>query len=289
MNDMKRIIYIASLGHSGSTVLDLILGGHSRFIGLGEIAPVIKVGGIQQTEIRQSLTHLSLCSCGSKLHQCPFWGEVVSRLQSHNDLTFEERYKTVLEVFDDLFGQDYIPVDSSKYIHHLKVLNTKLQLDIKVLYIIKDVRNFTISQIDNIQRKEKHRGRNHDMRRIPAYTFWWWYLKNKKMQRFFTDQKMQVLQIGYEELCLYPKLMVQRICDFLEEEVELSMLTLKNSQSHVMRGNRMRTQKDKSEIVYDHRWFFRHEWILPTFFFPNIMRYNAKEVYGNNTETIWTQ
>ena len=107
------------------------------------------------------------------------------------------------------------------------------------------------------------------------------------MQRFLIERKLHVVQIGYEELCLYPKRIIQKICDFLEEDIDPAMLTLKESQSHVMRGNRMRTQQDKSELLYDHRWFSRNEWILPAFLFPNIMKYNAKEVYKNNTETIW--
>lgn len=260
-----------------------MLGGHSRFIGLGEVARVVKSGGIQQTETRQSI-----CSCGNEIHQCPFWSNVASRLQDHEHSKFEERYEVMLDVFANLFGQDSIPVDSSKYIYNLEKLK-KLQVEIKVLHIIKDVRSFTISQLDNLSRKKANRRRPWNVKRSPAYVFWWWYSQNRKMQRFFADRKIQVFQIGYEELCLYPKLMIQRICDFLEEDMELSMLTLKDSQSHIMRGNRMRTQKDKVEISYDHRWFFRNEWIMPAFLFPNIMRYNAKEVYHNHTGAIWGQ
>jgi hypothetical protein len=280
---VKKFVFIASLRHSGSTLLDLILGGHPRFIGLGEVARVVKPDGIQQTETRGSI-----CSCGKTIHDCVFWGEVASRLRGLDNSNFAERYEVVLDVFENIFGQSYIPVDSSKYLYNLEVLK-KLDLDIKVLHVIKDVRSFTISQVDNHRRKTSDRWRYHHIKYSPAYIFWRWYSQNKKMQNFFTDQNMQVFQIGYEELCLYPKLMIQQICEFLEEDVELSMLTLKESQSHVMRGNRMRTQKDKTDISYDHRWFFRNEWIIPAFLFPHIMRYNAREVYRNHTGALWGQ
>ncbi len=275
---MKRIVYIASLTHSGSTLLDLMLGGHSRFIGLGEVARFLERS---LEESRQAT-----CSCGYKMDECLFWSKVASHFQSHNTLSFEDKYTLVLETFENVFGQNYIPVDSSKHLPPLEVLNSQLKLDIKVLYIIKDVRNFTISRIDNMNRKRKHWWRN-SFRRVPIHIFWEWYIKNIKMQRFFAEQNMQVFQIGYEELCLYPSRMLQKICDFLEEKMEPAMLTLKKSDSHVMRGNRMRYQEDKAEILYDHRWFFRNEWIIPAFLFPNIVRYNAREVYRNNTEMIW--
>jgi hypothetical protein len=109
------------------------------------------------------------------------------------------------------------------------------------------------------------------------------------MQRFFQAQNMQMFQLGYEELCLYPDQMMAIVYDFLGEERNPAMLTLQQTGSHVMRGNRMRYQKEKSQIRYDHRWFLRREWIWPALFFPNIMHYNASEVYHNNTEAIWQQ
>ncbi len=280
---MKKLVFICSMEHSGSTLLDLMLGGHSHIIGLGEIIQVIKRGPMGMGKTRQVV-----CSCGSIIDECVFWSKVASRLHADESLSFEARYRMVLDTFEEVFGHGYIPVDSSKSLAHLQVLKRNLPLDIKVLYIIKDVRNFTISQLDSLNRKQKRRWQS-PLTRTSFYTFWWWYLENKKMQRVFAEQNMQVLQIGYEELCLYPERMLQTICDFLEEEPEPSMLSLKESGSHVIRGNRMRYQKDKAEIRYDHRWFLRREWSTPAFFFPNIMKYNTREVYKNNTEGIWKQ
>jgi len=276
-------VFISSLTHSGSTLLDLILGGHSRFIGLGEIARVIMDGptGLEQT--RQLI-----CSCGNKMNECHYWGKVASHLQSDNNLSFIERYKTVLETFDDVFGPDYIPVDSSKAIDHLRHLKTCLKLKIKVLYVVRDVRSYTISQIDNIKRKEEYRKREY-IHRSPYFIFWRWYLGNKRMRHFFTEHNMEVLQIGYEELCLHPYLMAEKICDFLGEKTEPGMVNVNDSRSHVIRGNRMRRQTDKLNIKYDHRWFVRQEWKMPAALFPNIMKYNAKHVYSNKTEAIWEQ
>ena len=107
------------------------------------------------------------------------------------------------------------------------------------------------------------------------------------MQQFFQDHDLNVFQLGYEELCLYPEQMLQKICHYMEEEWDPAMLRLQQTSSHVLRGNRMRYQPEKSQIRYDHRWFLRQEWNLPAFMFPNIMHYNSREVYRNHTEAVW--
>ena len=279
---MNNLIFISSMGHSGSTLVDLLVGAHPRFIGLGEIANVIKPGPTGLELARQAV-----CSCGHTMDECVFWSQVDARLQSNGNLSFIEKYKMVFDTFEQVFGHDYIPVDSSKALAALKLLNTNLASHIRVLYILKDVRSYTVSQIDTIKRLEENFFKKYILTR-PAFHFWGWYRRNRKLQGFFSDQDMDVLQIGYEELCLYPHLMVQKISDFLDVETESSMLDIGESKSHIILGNRMRHQTDKRlDITYDHRWFFRNEWIRSAFLLPHIMRYNAREVYSNHTEMVW--
>lgn len=279
---MKKLVFIASLRHSGSTLLDLVLGGHPRFVGLGEVSQVIRPGGVQKTEKRGSI-----CSCGQQITECVFWRDVADRLRDWDNPNVSERYQAMLEIFESTFGEDAIPVDSSKYLDNLDALQS-LDVELSVLHIMKDVRSFTISQVDNARRKASSQ-KKFTLKNSPLYLFWWWYLQNRKMQRFFTERKMSVLQLGYEELCLSSQPVLERICEFLAVETTPAMLTLEHSQSHIMRGNRMRTQKDKAIISYDHRWFFRNEWIFPAFLFRNIMNFNAREVYQNHTGAKWGQ
>ena len=40
--------------------------------------------------------------------------------------------------------------------------------------------------------------------------------------------------------------------------------------------------KKRENLYYDNRWFYNHTyWLLPMILFPNIMRYNVREVYEN--------
>jgi len=66
---MPKYIYICSAGHSGSTLLDLLLGSHSCVASLGEIHQLTK-----------SLALNTICSCGSPVRSCPLWNAVVHRV-----------------------------------------------------------------------------------------------------------------------------------------------------------------------------------------------------------------
>jgi hypothetical protein len=276
----QSVVFIASLSHSGSTVLDLFMGGHSRFIGLGEIVRVLQPGpeGLEKTSHK-------LCSCNAGMDKCIFWGKVASELRNNANLDTEARYQTVLDIFEDVFGRDRIPVDSSKYIGPLRAVRDNPRVaDIRVLFIIKDVRAYTISQLENAKKQGRPL-----KEKIPAYHFLSWYFRNRRVLNFLNKEGIPYTQIGYDELCLRPNPMAQKICDFLGEKLEPSMLSLKDSHSHVIRGNRIHSQPNKRQAIsYDHRWFYRREWLGPALLFPHIMRFNAREVYNNGALKITT-
>lgn len=59
-------------GHSGSTLLDILLGSHDQIISVGEMVhfdPTSSVGN-------------NLCACGEKHSQCPYWVEVSKHFNS---------------------------------------------------------------------------------------------------------------------------------------------------------------------------------------------------------------
>jgi Sulfotransferase family len=67
-SDDVRLILIGSSSHSGSTLLDLMLGSHSAVSSAGEMN-------------RLSLfSEDRLCTCGSTVARCPYWSHVLARL-----------------------------------------------------------------------------------------------------------------------------------------------------------------------------------------------------------------
>ncbi len=68
---MTKYLYICSHRHSGSTLLDLFLGAHSKIESLGEI-----------DFLPQDLALNDPCSCGSSIRDCQVWREVIERLSA---------------------------------------------------------------------------------------------------------------------------------------------------------------------------------------------------------------
>ena len=73
---MKKWLYIAGRGHSGSTMLDCILGNADGVESVGEL-----VSGMGRYE--------ALCSCGQSFDDCPFWTGVRKRYQELSGETWD--------------------------------------------------------------------------------------------------------------------------------------------------------------------------------------------------------
>lgn len=61
-------VYVAGSGHSGSTLLDLMLGGHPKISTLGEAHLLYLCTKMSGTPYR--------CACGRHVLECPFWRKV---------------------------------------------------------------------------------------------------------------------------------------------------------------------------------------------------------------------
>lgn len=275
----RRVVFIASLGHSGSTLLDLILGSHPAVVGLGEVGRSAAPAGDGPPGEPQ------VCSCGRPAAACDFWGTVLPRLAAEPSASDRRRYEIVLDACGEIFGPDRIPVDSSKYLHWLGCLAGLDSLDLRVLFLVRDVRSFAISAIDNVDRK---RATGRDYRGTGAFAaFRRWHAENRKTARFIADSGLPCLRIGYEELCLAPDRIVPRICRFLDLPHEPGMLDFARSSSHVLRGNRMRHDGARRAMSYDPRWLVRREWMWPALLCPRIMRFNREQVYSNGLIEDW--
>ena len=279
---MKNLVYIAGLSHSGSTLLDLILGCYPEFVGLGEVARVIDRKVINERQFSSVY-----CSCGEKMLQCPVWSAVVNNLSRLPEGDFDKKYQMILDTAEKQLNNNAIVVDSSKYVNYLKPLVKNRDNNLKVIFIVKDVRNYLISQIDNLSYEKANK--KSFLKSNVYYFCYQWYLMNKQIQKYMRDQKLDVLQIGYEELCLSTEKVLNLIGEFVGVDMAMTNFDLNSSKSHSVLGNRMRTQKDKAKLLYDYRWFQRKEWQLPSLLNPHIMKYNRANVYSHNFLEMWSR
>jgi hypothetical protein len=259
-------------------------------IGLGEVHQVLResrFSGIAFTRDKQAR-----CSCGGRIDECVFWGEVARNIEKASASSYVDRYRILLDVFHRQFGEDAIPVDLSKDLGPLRALTgNDLPVRVCVVHLLKDVRAFAVSSLDRY-RKLKARGLSATkgtrgfletfVRRFLPFFFITWYRQNKRIKEALAKDGIERFQLGYEELCFAPERSLGMLCEFLGIPLEAEMLSpLKASRSHILRGNIMRHRDDRRVISYDNRWLYRNEWTLSSALFRRIMKFNAKEVYSH--------
>jgi hypothetical protein len=282
---MTDLVFVASLAHSGSTLLDLALGAHSRFVGLGEVFQLLK-GGTLPSEQGE------FCSCGETLETCSFWGSVLAELHAAGDVSVESKYRIVLNFFQERFPRT-IPLDSSKYLPAVRTLARIPGLDVKVLHLVRDVRSWSTSIADVRKRRLVREGITGmrawliGQRSRPTLLFREWYRRNRRLQAGLRETGFPILQLGYEELALAPDRMLARIHEFLGVEAE-KVESLVPSRSHAIFGNRMRLDPEKRKaITYDARWLSKTNWFVAAAIQPTILHFNSREVYCNDLATAW--
>ena len=293
----KPLVYIAGLPRVGSTLLDQILGCHPRFVGLGELYEAL----------RPDWRHLEadhwVCSCGLSIRKCPYWSRLASTIDY--DAPVLENYKIAYSILTDLLGRDVTLVDSSKSIAYLKQIISMNEFDIKIIYLIRDVRAWIVSRIDAVKKEPEYYGWNgyyiqnlikkygwkiQLMRpimpvlvKLSSYFFLLWYIQNKQNLKYLQNRGFPYLKISYDELGLVPELVFKQLATFLELKNFEVPKNFFESKSHILIGNTMGKYdpRRRTGIRYDSRWLYRTEWLIPAALFRPIMKFNTEEVYRN--------
>jgi hypothetical protein len=275
---MTKYIYIIGSGHSGSTLLDLILGTHSQIFSIGEIK-----------QFEKYIRERKLCTCGKVVTECSFWSEVRSEiLQKKRIDIFKEPEKFPLQFdsekksfFDRLRYFLVIAAAGNKTVYALVNLFTKREKQI--------VSNLLC--IYDTARKIIRKNIIVDSSKNPLVMKWLWlnspkefkiiYLvrdgrgvlasnlrKNKKLKNAITEwanthkligllfrkiSKEHYLKIKYESICQNPEREIKLICDFIGVRFEPQMLNYTSRVLHNIDGNRMRFSTS-NEIKLDEKW-----------------------------------
>lgn len=255
----QKILYIAGLGHSGSTILDLSLGSHPDIIGLGEIYTLL------DSERRKN-HYVSYCSCGRIATDCSFWEQAESVLSRSKDV--EEQYSDLLLYFQEKYGAQKVLVDSSKNSYnYLKFLNSNFEL--KVIYLTRDIRSWIYS---------RHLSTGKPLILLTLR----WYLENKKLLFSLKKMGIQAFKAGYEELSLYPEFILKAISKYAGVEYDERMLDPDKSGSHIISGNILRTDPLKrSRFIYDARWLSSTRLMLLSPVLSILSGMNKRMVYHN--------
>ena len=92
MSKKIKLIYISSNGRSGSTLLDMLIGIHSKCFTLGEFQ-VLPIDYLYNTQP---------CGCNRRVDSCDFWADIIE--QNKNIIT------EVMEIYgiEDPYPKLYI-------------------------------------------------------------------------------------------------------------------------------------------------------------------------------------
>ena len=276
-----KLISILGAGHSGSTLLDLVLGNHSKIQSVGEIS-----------HWDQYLQQKKECACGVPPQSCEFWKPIVEQwyqylasMQSDETTITDTRSRTVvgasprfryrtclgLTIFFPMYKWPHVtntllpefqqratninklydlvrkvsgkPVvcDSSKSNYRFRLLHARQPTNAKAIYLTRDGRAVAAS----------HFRRNNEAVRDGAKRWRFANIYTQKLLR--TLPRESYIHIRYEELCREPEMTLSRICNFLGYPFEEEMMQFTGKTLHNIGGNRMR-MSGLFDIQEDLKW-----------------------------------
>jgi hypothetical protein len=285
---MANCVYICSAGHSGSTLLDLLIGSHSRAASLGEI-----------TQLPKNISLNTLCSCGSKVRSCEVWQDIIHKLNNklnidiiNNPYSLNLGYFKAVTVVDKsratklhdyerklMLGINYLDLHTKKNIfmpflssinHGIKnkftlydlfadVLNVALVVDSSKNYLdATNLYKYNSSKVKVILltrdgRAVFYSGLKRGFSRSSALVAWETYYRRAVPILKDHVAKDDLLWVRYENLVSDPSNELKKICRFLNITYEESMLDFAEKVHHSTNGNNMRFAKT-SKIKLDNAW-----------------------------------
>ena len=274
------LLLIRGLGHSGSTLLDLILGAHPSVVGLGEASRVLLSSSADEFAAYQlndwSSVYNKPCTCGSMVDECELWSRFFSNWPNRRKASFEDEFSRLISPLSNQ-SIDWI-VDSYQSDERLLDLHRSVR-PVRVIHLTRDVRSWIHSEARRGVTRFG-RGRSVGWRGLQR-----WVRVNWKLEKKLRQSSLQSFRLGYEELALAPEASLKLLCDWLGIDFCWDMLRPKDSsRSHIIAGNRMRYLAGRrNRIEYDGAWLSSNGFPLrASLMAPGVASLNQRLVYSNN-------
>ena len=277
-----KVLYVAGLGRSGSTILANTLGQVEGFFSGGELNFIWK----------HALIENRLCGCGKPSQECEFWGPVfdeefgnqsealareMMRLQHagartrHIPLMLTEggrrKIRGRLGQFLNNTGRLYkavqavsgsrVIVDTSKEPAYGYALSMVPGVDLRILHLVRDPRAAAYSwakkkrQPDSDEREFMHQ-------KTPAQSAVLWDAWNAAIEVLWRQMPTKYLRLRYEDFVADPRRSFEEILKLTgEEDAELRLVgerDVKLGISHTVSGNPNRFDTGTVELRQDRAW-----------------------------------
>ena len=255
-----KVLYITSLSHSGSTLLDGLLNAHPEIISIGEVKQLgrfsrfekLRGPPVQTRRKVQSFRPGHRCTCGAEtLWTCPLWSKVSKLTEAscgHRiDQLNVENYKDVegfnrdnaalFKAVAKVSRKDYI-VDSSKHRDRLSLLLANPDLDVFPIFLLRNPKGQICSSL------RKNLG---DLSKL-IYRY---VLTNREIHDLVKTVPHAV--VHYERLVRHPERTLSALMHQIGLEFDPRQLDWANQVRHNVGGNRMRWSEE-SKLRLDETW-----------------------------------
>jgi len=259
-----KIIYIAGAGHSGSTLLDMVLTTAPTAFSVGELKHLdlwLASSDPQQVD-----------DTGARPQNSRFWSRFFDNQDKYlppqrieRSLSFSNRLSLVFtgrpkivpqryqneQLYTDIQAQaakvteqkPQVIVDSSKVLSRLVEINERTDLELYVVHIVRDVRGVFYSYYK--------RGRPSAGRAIE------WFASNLGIARYAKKSiaPERYLRVHYEDFATHPQATVAKIAQKAGVPIDTEDLisNINNQTSYRFGGNGMR-RKEITAIKSDEKW-----------------------------------
>jgi len=286
MRENDLVLYITSSGRSGSTLIDMLLGGHSKITSTGEFHVLSLYSRRNDSAFR------SLCTCGQTISNCTFWQRIArigaKRLNANYEMELVRQKEVMVRI--DKIGRVRNVIEKG-----LMISGIRPPWSLSSFVVGKEHRDAvdnSLFWLDCIRAAEKTPvivDSTKDVRRLKLY-----YLRAPKSLRviylvrdgravaaasirrtgcdmvdaargWVTQNRAiraslkgmpgkQIHTVHYEDFCKDPKSHLESICYFLGLSFEPRMLRLNKANHHNIGGNPMRFRHHEQQIKVDERW-----------------------------------
>jgi len=240
-----KVFFIASLSHSGSTLLDLMLNAHPDIVSVGELKQLGRFA--RKEKIHRKLN----CTCGAQsLWACDFWREVSTRTKSAvgrtigelnvedygNQKGFNEDNAALFQAISTVAEKGHV-VDSSKNVERLALLFDNTALEVHPIFLLRDPKG----QICSSQKRSESL-----VRLIGNYV-----RTNREIHELVRGHPHSVVR--YEQLVRCPEQVLSTLMAELGLSFDSRQLEWALPERHNVGGNGMRRSRS-SELKLDEKW-----------------------------------
>ena len=305
MSGHGKVLYVAGLGRSGSTILSNSLGEIPGFFSAGELNFVW----------RHNVIENRLCGCGRPFDECPVWTAVMEeafggmdrvdpremmRLQRSGTRTrhipallteggrrdLAERLKKLLISYGRLYEAiasvtgSRVIVDSSKEPAHGRAMSLVPGIDFYVVHLIRDPRAAAYSWLKKKYQPDSET-REYMARFSPAKSAALWDSWNASAEALWRTSPQRYLRLRYEDFVADPRESFKEILTLIDEHDAVPPLAsereVKLGVSHTVSGNPNRFETGAVELRHDREWREKMEprdrTLVTALTFPLLKRY----------------